>query len=154
MTSFSTNTGDEIEKFSQPKNPIYRVEYVQTNADGFEGGNDYYLEVEHYSVVGELLPLNSKDKKMISEFDEYKKKNPDEVKGDWLDKLQHSNFDTLKLNDYLNKMRFEGNIHLKLFKHLQRTVEGSKKDRRCWLGDSFDSKSLEHVVIIKIERIA
>ena len=86
MTSFSTNTGDEIEKFSPPKNPIYRVEYVESvlkricESDEKKDHNichlcELTLGARQYSVVGELLPLNNEYKKMMSKFDEYKKKN-------------------------------------------------------------------------------
>ena len=155
------SSGVEITKFSKfspPENPIYRVEYVHSTAilNNERSWNELILNTKQFSVVVELLPLNSEDKKMISEFDEYKKKNPDEVKGDWLDKLQHSNFDKLKLNDYLNKMRFEGNIHLKLFKHIERRMfERGEYAKKLYFENKLcESYRCHHYLFTKLERIA
>ena len=151
MTSFSTNTGNEIEKFSPPKNPIYRVEYVRSTAIVRDERDELILSTKQFSVVGELLPLNNKDEKMISKFDEYKKKNPD-LKG-WLDEL-HS----WDLDDYMNEINCEGYIHLKLFKHIQRIFEAGD-EKNAFRKQGFDrtfyeTKRCHHYLFTKLERIA
>ena len=168
MTSFSTNTGDEIEKFSPPKNPIYRVEYVESvlkricESDEKKDHNichlcELTLGARQYSVVGELLPLNNEYKKMMSKFDEYKKKNS-EVKGDWLDELQYSNFDKRDLEDYTREISYEGKIHWKLFKHLQEYFESDEQEFEAEEAEfkKVDNKGycINHYLVTKFERIA
>ena len=103
------------------------------------------------------MPLNNKDKKMMSKFDEYKKKNS-EVKGDWLDELQYSNFDKRDLEDYTREISYEGKIHWKLFKHLQEYFESDEQEFEAEEAEfkKVDNKGncINHYLVTKFERIA
>ena len=157
-TSLSTIIGDQIEKFSQPKYPIYRIEYIETTAKMMF--RDYMtMETTHRSIVGELIPLNDEDNKMISKYDEFKKKNPEKAKGDWLDNIYVKDFDKLKLPDYLSNIRNEGVMHLKLFRYLQRATDTYKNKKKpliykaAWSEDADEAEIEQSIVLVNVERI-
>ena len=167
--SLSTIIGDQIEKFAQPKNPMYRVEYIETYAkvpSEVSDMNEEYcheLFTDYRSVVGELVPLNDK---MISKFNQLKKKQEEEVKkgvapyslnlkGDWLDDIHHYRIDRLHVHNYLELIRNEGIIHLKLFKHLEREMKGkpiiARSSDEIW--ENMEMTLHRSTTIIKVERI-
>ena len=171
--SLSTVIGDQIDKFVQPKNPIYRVDYIETYVkvpDDISETNEGYcheLTTDYRSVVGELIPLNDKDHKTIVKFNELKAKQEDKVKkganpytlnlkGGWLDQISHYRIDTLAVHNYLDLIRNEGTIHMKLFKYMEREMKvnpviTSQSCDEIW--DNMDMTVHRSTTIIKVERV-
>jgi hypothetical protein len=171
--SLSTVIGDQIEKFAQPKNPIYRVDYIETYVkvpDDISEMNEGYcheLTTHYRSVLGELIPLNDKDHKTIAKFNELKAQQEDKVKkganpytlnlkGEWLDQISHYRIDTLDVHNYLELIRKEGTIHMKLFKYLEREMKvkpviTAQSCEECWA--NMDMTIHWSTTIIKVERV-
>ena len=80
------------------------------------------------------------------------------LKGEWLDQISHYRIDTLDVHNYLDLIRNEGTIHMKLFKFLERemkvkpviTVQSCDEIQHVIGGDMTLHRS---TTIIKVERV-
>ena len=135
--SLSTIIGDQIEKFSQPANPIYRIEFIESFAVPDCETFAPEVSTNWKSLLGELLPLNKKELIEKAKFVEWRDnglKNPDWGRNlninetdEWEDKIQY--FHAGEENDidyYMRVLRSENKIHHKLFKHIEKSFENER----------------------------
>lgn len=145
-TSLSTIIGDQIEKFSQPKNPIYRVDFVESKVEYDEGDPDIITQV--FSITCELPPLNEEDLQQKEKFEKFKNDKElnkynniadnglgELVKSneEWEDKIcyRFNNFqDKYDSHHYIALMKDNGILHAKLYNRIQKSIE-SKNNYHC-----------------------
>ena len=127
-TTLTTIIGDQIEKFSQPTRPIYRIEYIQSRAelddDGVLG-----IKTAWKSMVGELMPLNEEDLKEKAKFDKWKTEHLKQERtlikptDEWENDIEYC-CDTNSTEVYVEGMLGErGMLHIKLLNHIKKTLK-------------------------------
>ena len=110
-TSLSTIISDNINKFVQPKNDIYRIKYVETYIDTYFDDDDdtmqYDLETNYKNRVVELVTELTDEEKILQKENE-----------DWIDDfyIEGSQEKYIKMID-------TGYLHIKLFKHILKQIE-------------------------------
>jgi|TARA_Y100000361_G_scaffold4219_1_gene3625 hypothetical protein len=111
-TSLSTIISDNISKFTQPKNDIYRIVFIESYVDTYfdEYDNDtlqYDLETEYKNRVVELVSVLTDEEKQLQ------KEN-----NNWLD-----DFYSEGIQEKYIKMIDTGYLHIKLLKHISKQIE-------------------------------
>ena len=170
-TSLSTIIGDQIEKFSQPANPIYRIEYFVEILYDEDDTLLRHFKTLYGSVIGELMPLTDEDIEEKKRFEKWRDRKRvvirkrsqsksyiyNEATGkrmewnikatdEWEDRVCYNNSEEDKTEkDYWNMLKFKGKLHLKLFKHIQRSLEKPIREPE-WC-------DTECCVLVKMERL-
>tara|TARA_B110000285_G_scaffold76901_1_gene88539 strand:+ start:1416 stop:1838 length:423 start_codon:yes stop_codon:yes gene_type:complete len=109
-TDLSTIISDNINKFVQPKNDIYRIRYVESYLDTYFDDEDevtYDLETEYKNRVVELVT------ELTDEENELQTENEN-----WIDDLY-----TEGSQEKYIRMIDKGYLHIKLLNHILKQIE-------------------------------